>query len=154
MAEKGKLAVIGYRALRYDKFFSILADADVKVLLDVRRNPYSPNPDYQRANLGDAAQQYKVRYFHVPQLGVPGAGKSPIPDGEPRTFDEQMETPEAEEALQKILRLTSKGHNVALMCSEPNYLDCHRRHLVRMLQERDPELELLKLTAATEQRLF
>ena len=149
-----KLYVIGYRALRHEKFFGLLNEASVPVLLDVRMNPYSPNPDYQKASIAEAAPAYGVKYFHVPALGVPGAGRAPILPGAPATFDEQMATPEARRALGKIVKLIKSGHSVALMCSEPNYVDCHRRKLVAMLLEAHPELEFDQLTGKGDLRLF
>lgn len=150
----GKLALIGYRGLRHEKFFELLTSNDAKILLDVRRNPYSPNPDYQKAAIQEVAPKFGVRYFHVPILGIPGAGKSPIPAGAPTTFEEQIATPESQAALAKIYKLLDADRSVALMCSEPNYLDCHRRHLVDIITAQDPSVEILKLTAASEQRLF
>ena len=150
----GKLAVIGYRSLRHPKFFGLLTEADVKILLDVRRNPYSPNPDYQKVAIAEAAPAFGVHYFHVPALGVPGAGKSPIPPGDPTTFAEQMATDEAKRRIEKIAGILERGQSVALMCSEPNYIDCHRSQLVEIIQERVPGVELLMLTGADDQRLF
>lgn len=150
----GKLYLIGYRGLRHAQFFGLLNQAGCGALLDVRRNPYSPNPDYQKAAIEAEAPSYGVRYHHVPEIGVPGAGKSPIPAGAPATFEEQMATPEAQRALRRIIKSIEADRSVALMCSEPNFRDCHRRHLVTMLEELKPDLQVESLTAVGEQRLF
>lgn len=148
------LFLIGYRGLSHDSFFGILADASVDVLLDVRRNPYSPNPDYQKANLARAAKDRNLAYAHGPALGVPGAGKSRIGPGEPTNFEEQLKSSDGVRALGKLENLLRGGVKVSLMCSEPNYLDCHRRVLVDEMAKRIEGLEIESLTARGEQRLF
>lgn len=150
----GKLSVIGYRGLRHPQFIKLLRENGITFVLDVRRNPYSPNPDYQKENLSVAVDSAGLRYFHLPQLGVPGAGKSTIPIGQPETFAEQMATPEARKALRRIIDLHQKGYGVALMCAEPDYRTCHRKELVRILQRANPAMQLEELTGKPAKTLF
>lgn len=150
----GKLSVIGYRGLRHPQFFNILREHEVQILLDVRRNPYSPNPDYQKESLSVATEAQAIRYFHLPQLGVPGAGHSTIPIGQPETFADQMATQEAKKALLRIVTLLRKGYNLTLMCAEPDYRTCHRAELVRLLKKIDPTIELEELTGKPAKTLF
>lgn len=150
----GKVCLIGYRGLRHEKFFGLLSEAGSSLLLDVRTTPYSPNPDYTKAALREAAPVFGVRYFHVPAVGYPGAGNAAIPEGAPRTLEEQLLTPAARKILAGIVQRVTEGQAVTLMCSEPNYRDCHRVTLVEELLALKPDLALEELTARGEQRLF
>lgn len=142
--------LLGYRGLRYPKFFGLLAEARVEVLLDVRSAPTSPNPDYKQDALREACEEWGVRYSHLPQLGAPSMSSTATV----ATMEEQLALPAGRAALRKILRTLEGGIGVALLCSEPNYLDCHRPKIVEELQRMDSRVKPVSLTAVGEVRLF
>lgn len=149
----GKLALIGYRGLKVPQFYHLLQEEGIDVLLDVRRNPYSPNPSFRRDSLLRSSEEFGVRYHHLPELGAPGAGHSTIPIGAPTTMSEQLATPQALHSLRRILKSLQKGTSLALMCAEADYHECHREAIVKLLSGALP-IETVELTGKPSRTLF
>lgn len=101
-------------------------------VIDVRKMPGSRrNPQFGWEPLSESLAEFGIGYLHFPGLG---GLRSPRPDS-PNTawrnssfqgYADHMATPEFEEALSEVIRLTGTVRP-CLMCAEAVPWRCHRR---------------------------
>jgi uncharacterized protein (DUF488 family) len=133
MSEAEDLTVItvGHSNVTRDQFLQLLLHAGVEVLVDVRTSPYSRYaPQFNEPDLKAAAQSLDLKFVPMgEQLG-----------GRPRgvhLYDPEGHVVYARVAREDFFRAGierlvrgARTHRIAIMCSEENPVDCHRRLLV------------------------
>ena len=117
---------VGHSTHSLDEFLALLRTHDVVTLADVRRHPGSRRlPWFASESLAQAWS----RYAHLPELG----GRRPRrPDSPNRGWQvaafggyaDHMATDEFERGIARLLALPAPA---AVMCSEGNWWQCHRR---------------------------
>jgi len=114
------LSTIGYEGKTLDEFLDELSSAGVELLVDVRAVAASRRPGFSKTALAGAAKERGIEYLHLRALGTPKAGREAARKGriaEMRDiFEGQLETPEAELAMEQAHDAASERH-VALLCS-------------------------------------
>ena len=105
--------MIGHSKHPWPKFVELLALHKIKRVIDVRTNPQSRfcpqfNKKAMQANLG------LVLYDHINELG----GKNPLP---------------VDLLRMHVAKLLPPPLRICMMCSEGNFLDCHRHYLLSPL---------------------
>lgn len=65
------LLTIGYEGLDLNRFFSLLREASVETILDVRQLPLSRKKGFSKNALQAAAQERGIAYTHLSALGCP-----------------------------------------------------------------------------------
>ena len=130
---------IGYEERDLDDFIKVLKENGVQMLVDVRRDAYSKhNRNFNEGILSKRLTESKIRYLHIPELGVDYAERQKL-----RKFhnyedyfklysDYIDKNPE----LITLLVNLSKNNAVSLMCYEKDYRRCHRRVLADKLSEK------------------
>lgn len=100
------------------------------VLADIRLNPYSKRPEYQKAWLASECKKQGVVYLHIPELGNINYNKP----GEP------IQIKDITHGL-RLLNNLLKTNNIMLMCGCKNLETCHRKTVIEALsQDRKGEL--------------
>lgn len=135
MPSEARILTIGHSNLDWDRFMTLLRNAGVTAVADVRTSPWSRRtPQFNRETLAANLKSQGLAYVF---LGAELGGR---PSGS-HLFDAGVADYEAmarEEAFKKGLDRVATGaqtHVVALMCAEREPLDCHRCLLVsRRLQ--------------------
>lgn len=132
------LLTVGHSNHSLEGFLDLVRSARVEVLVDVRSHPYSRfAPQFNRDPLAAAVRAADVKYVF---LGRELGGR---PDGD-EYYDEEGHVLYGRVArsalfnsgLQRLER-GLRSHRVAVMCSEEDPTDCHRRLLVaRVLLDR------------------
>ncbi len=132
------LLTIGHSNHTIDAFIALVKSAHIEALVDVRSNPFSKYaPHFDSPALKQAMLAHGVKYLF---MGEALGGRPP----EERFYDEEgrvlymlvAETPRFLEGIARLER-GMRNYRIALMCSEENPLDCHRRLLVgRVLLDR------------------
>jgi uncharacterized protein (DUF488 family) len=128
-----ELLTVGHGRLDEDALGSLLRDASVGLLVDVRRFPGSrANPAVSRDALPRWLPERGIDYRWEEPLG----GRRSSPPGESqdpwwkvdafRAYAAHTRTPEFGEALQALLQEVA-DRRVAVMCSESVWWRCHRR---------------------------
>lgn len=93
-----------------DIFLSKLTENKIEVLVDVRTYPVSRwTPHFSQNILSMALETVNIHYLYRGQ-NLGGMGKNWG----------------YEDAIDELSTLSKKGINVCVMCSEANYLKCHR----------------------------
>lgn len=137
---------IGHSNHPLGHFLSLLKDAGITAVADVRSKPYSRrNPQFNREPLKDALKAQGIAYVPMDdQLG--GQPKDPsLWRGARPDYERIARSPAFCEGLDRIEK-GSADQNIALMCAEHAPLDCHRCLLVaRELKQRGtPVVHILR----------
>lgn len=139
------LFTIGYERAAFDGFAQTLAGAGVTLLVDVRAQPHSRRREFAFKHLGPGLAEYGIRYESWPELGTPADGREAAKRGELERFGhifaQQLETPEARAALERLRALAGE-ERVCLMCYEREPSRCHRTLICERLRaDEDIEVE-------------
>jgi uncharacterized protein (DUF488 family) len=130
---------IGHGTRALDELTSMLADAGVRTLIDVRRFPGSRrNPQFNQPELRGAVEHARVGYRHAVELG----GRLSNEPGEDefdcirvaafRSYAAHMRTEEWQRALATALEEPAP----CFLCSETPWWRCHRRLIAELLVAR------------------
>ena len=134
------LSTIGYEGKTLDEFIGELKQAGVALILDVRAVAASRRPGFSKTALSNALRENGIDYRHYRALGTPAAGREAARKGRTALMREiyavQLETPEAELALERLLGDAGERH-AALLCYEREAAGCHRTMLVERVLERE-----------------
>ena len=133
---KRPLFTIGYEGKTLDELLAQLSDAGVRLLIDVRAVAASRRPGFSKTALSGALRERGIDYLHLRPLGTPKAGREAARKGRiaemHAIFDEQLETPEAELAMEKA-KAAASDRPSALLCLEADAGHCHRAVLAERL---------------------
>lgn len=124
---------IGHSNHSVEHFISMLRSFDISVLADVRSFPGSRwLPHFNKPALQAALSGQGIIYHHLPQLG----GKRDALPGQafPRSYTSYMETEAFKEGIALLENLAKA--NLAYMCAEASWRNCHRRYISAYLAAR------------------
>lgn len=126
---------VGHSIHTIAEFMSLLEDADVQLIVDVRSFPRSrTNPQFNIEVLPGSLSQARVGYLHLPELG----GRRHRPRDAPpslntfwrnqafRNYADYAATAEFRSGLATLQGL-AEMQTCAIMCSEALWWRCHRR---------------------------
>jgi hypothetical protein len=125
------ILTIGHSTRPMDEFMALLQQHGVERLVDIRTIPRSRhNPQFNSEALAKSLYREGIEYAHLKELG---GLRHPRPDSinmgwrnaSFRGYADYMQTPEFEEALQRLLRLCERKR-CAVMCAEAVPWRCHR----------------------------
>jgi uncharacterized protein (DUF488 family) len=133
------LSTIGYEGNTLDEFLDELSAAGVELLIDVRAIAASRRPGFSKTALAGAARERGIDYLHLRALGTPKAGRDAARKGRiaqmRAIYEEQLQTPEAELAIEQAHAVAGVRH-AALLCFERDAACCHRAIVAERLMER------------------
>lgn len=133
------LFTIGYEGLSLETYLNKLIKHNVKVLCDVRNNPFSMKYGFSKSQLQHACEGLGIRYIHIPQLGIVSKKRKGLkkPDDYTKLFAEYDRTTlQTTQSYQKtILELMKSDRRIALTCFEANPCMCHRSRLAKALNK-------------------
>ncbi len=126
-----RLFSTGHGNVAINVFIGLLQQHEIEMLVDIRSQPYSRfNPQFNRETLKRSITAVGLNYTY---LGDTLGGR---PKGEQFYFSngkadyERLEQAELYQAgIAQLLDFAAVAR-VAFMCSEINYLHCHRYHLI------------------------
>jgi uncharacterized protein DUF488 len=135
------ILTIGHSTRPIDEFIALLQQHGVERLVDIRTIPRSRhNPQFNSEALAKSLACAGIEYAHLKELG---GLRHPRPDSinmgwrnaSFRGYADYMQTPEFQEALQRLLRLCEEKR-CAVMCAEAVPWRCHRSLLADALLAR------------------
>ncbi|MGE6221090.1 DUF488 family protein [Nubsella zeaxanthinifaciens] len=127
------LFTIGYEGISLEGYLNRLVQNNVKLLIDVRRNPLSMKFGFSKSLLKRYCESLDIYYLHIPEVGIVSDQRQEL--NTQSDYDalfkvyrkENLVNTKAEQ--QQILNLLVKYKRVALTCFEANICQCHRKHL-------------------------
>jgi len=126
----GQLFTIGYSGTPIDRFVSLLVSHKIEVLCDVRSVPYSRvRPEFSRRELKQSVNQAGIKYhFFGDALGARPKERSVYVGGQ-AVHNLIAQTSFFQAGLDRLKKGAS-DHNLVLLCSEKDPIECHRAILV------------------------
>jgi uncharacterized protein (DUF488 family) len=122
---------IGHSNHELEVFFGLLAAARIQTVADVRSHPFSRYAtQFDRDRLPEALRQRGIEYLFLGEQvgGKPESGEFYDDEGHVR-YDRLAGSPAFGQGLAVILD-GIKARRLALMCSEEDPAECHRRRLI------------------------
>ena len=139
------ILTIGHSTRTADEFLALLEAHGVAGLADVRTVPRSRrHPQFSTDALAAFLSAHGIEYLHLPGLG---GLRKPRPDSLNggwlnsafRGYADHMQTPEFGVALDRLISF-SADRQVAIMCAEAKWWQCHRRLIADVLVARRIEV--------------
>jgi uncharacterized protein (DUF488 family) len=142
-----RIFTIGYEGATVAEFISVLRNAGVERVIDVRALPNSRRPGFSKTPLRNALSEAGIDYVHLRTLGTPAEGRSAARAGRiedlERIYAGQLELPEAMAEGAQMVEL-AKEKPSALLCYEREPSGCHRSLLLRAVA---PDMDVVHLFA-------
>lgn len=139
---KAVLATIGYEGGSVENYINTLLKNDIRVLIDVRKNPLSRKYGFSKKTLSMLLERVGIDYRHIPALGIESADRKDLDTQADynRLFARYEKTVLKTEtaAMQKILEMYDQERRVALTCFEKEHQQCHRSPLASKLVKLAP----------------
>jgi uncharacterized protein (DUF488 family) len=127
-----EILTVGHSNHEERRFLELLRGAGVELLADVRVNPRSRYPQFNRSALAASLESAGIGYVH---LGKElGGRREPAPDTpnlgwklEPfRGYADHMASEEFAAGISRLEQL-GRERRTAVMCAEADWRSCHRR---------------------------
>lgn len=127
------LFTIGYEGISLEEYLLRLIRNDVKLLVDVRRNPQSMKFGFSKTLLKRYCNSLGIEYIHTPEVGIASEQRRKLDTQQDydKLFATYRQTTlkETSEAQVGILEYLNKYERIALTCFEAEPCQCHRTHL-------------------------
>jgi uncharacterized protein YwgA len=127
------LFTIGYEGISLEMYLQKLIRNNVKLLVDVRKNPLSMKFGFSKTLLKRYCNSLGIEYLHIPQVGINSDKRQELvtqADYDSLFADYRKTTLSETLAYQKqILDSLKQYKRIALTCFEAEPCQCHRSHL-------------------------
>ena len=141
MAKANKLFTIGYEQTPAKAVLDELAQAGVKLLVDVRAVASSRRPGFSKNQLAAGLDERGIAYLHLRGLGTPKDGREAARSGQfellHKIYAKHLKTTQAKEELEELSALVKKSGPVCILCYERDHLHCHRQWIAEIIEDRD-----------------
>jgi len=141
---KHLLATIGYEGGSVENYLNRLIESDIRLLVDVRKNPISRKYGFSKNTLSKLLGNLGIEYVHIPELGIESSERQSLntQNDYDRLFSKYEKTVllEQEDALDSVLGLYEDKKRIALTCFEKEHFQCHRGRVVNKLLEMDDSI--------------
>jgi uncharacterized protein (DUF488 family) len=131
------LFTTGYEGLTIDAYMNKLIKNNIKLVIDVRKNPLSMKYGFSKTRLRNYLNKVKINYTHLPELGIVSKLRKDLkgPEDYEKLFDNYASKtiPNNLEAIKKITDLLNEYKRVTLTCFESNHKFCHRHKITEWL---------------------
>lgn len=132
------LFTIGYEGISLEEYLNRLIINDVRVLVDVRKNPLSMKFGFSKSLLLKYCNSVGIEYIHLPDVGINSDQRQELINQS--DYDSLFEKYKMENLTQtkdiqvKIFELLSEKKRIALTCFEANICQCHRKPLAEAIE--------------------
>jgi ParB/RepB/Spo0J family partition protein len=128
---------VGYSQKTMDDLLKSLKGAEVKVLVDVRKNPQSMyRPEFNKDALQGELKSKGMGYVHLPELGIPRELRDEVYGGKTsakEVLDQYERDVLKNGGLHKLLESVKGKGTFAVMCTEVDPTNCHRHKIAEAL---------------------
>lgn len=127
------LFTIGYEGTSIDGFLNRLIERDIRLVIDVRKNPVSRKYGFSKKRLKEHLARVDISYAHEPDVGVASHLRQSV--GAPQDYAKLFEhyarvmLPKQRPVLDRIVEATKTFRRVALTCFESDSQMCHRHKI-------------------------
>jgi uncharacterized protein (DUF488 family) len=141
VGQREEILTVGHSNHDEGRFIELLQGAGAELLVDVRANPRSRHPQFNRSALAASLEGAGIGYAH---LGAElGGRREPAPDspndgweeGWFRGYADHMGSSEFAAGMARLEEL-GRDRRAAVMCAEADWRACHRRLIADALSTR------------------
>ncbi len=138
MTSGREILTVGHSNHEERAFLELLRGAGVELLADVRANPHSRYPQFNRSALAGTMKAAGIGYAPLgPELGGrreprPGSVNTALEQGPIRGYADHMATDKFLAGLDLLEDLAAE-RRTAVLCAEADWHHCHRRLLADLL---------------------
>jgi uncharacterized protein (DUF488 family) len=127
-----EIMTIGHGDQSIESFIDLLRKHRVEFLVDTRSLPYSSrNPQFGQRVLAKFLDDAGIRYvFLGDKLGGKPKDASLYDGSGNPDYDKIAQSPAYARGISELVELAREGENVAIMCSESDFRNCHRYKLI------------------------
>ena len=135
---KTLFATIGYEGLSIDAYLTKLIVNDVRMLIDVRKNPFSRKYGFSKTVLSKLLSDCSIKYKHLPELGIESIDRQSL--NRQSDYDalfKKYERTVLEQQIEKVKELEVDfhcHHRIAITCFEESHNQCHRGRIADKLR--------------------
>ena len=132
MGSKGEILTLGHSNHEEGEFLELVRGAGIELIADVRANPRSRYPQFNRSALAGTMKAAGIGYAPLgADLGgrrepLPGSVNTALEEGPFRGYADHMGTDQFKAGLEMLESLASE-RRTAVMCAEGDWHRCHRR---------------------------
>ena len=130
---------IGYEGATLEGYLNRLIKNNVRLLVDVRRNPLSRKYGFSKKSLSDTVKKLDMEYVHIPELGIASEKRQELDSQTDydRLFDsyEKHELKENKRALEQLFEMFLDRKRIAITCFEAHVCMCHRGRVANALSQ-------------------
>ncbi len=136
---KSVLFTIGYEGISLEHYLVKLIKNNVKLLIDVRKNPLSMKFGFSKTLLKKYCNSLGIDYVHYPEVGIDSKQRKNLNAQE--DYDDLFKIYSSTtlkneiEGQEKIIENIFYKKRVALTCFEAEYCQCHRSHLANSISK-------------------
>ncbi len=129
---------VGHSNHEFEYFAGLLTGEQIKLVVDVRSSPYSRfAPQFNRNALEEQLPRLEVDYLYLgDELGGRPSRDDHYDDDGHALYEPMSLEPAFRKAVERVKEDVA-NHRIALMCSEADHADCHRRLLVGRVLTRE-----------------
>lgn len=133
------LYTIGYEGKSLETYLQQLIKNNVKLLVDVRKNPLSMKFGFSKSLLKRYCNSLGIDYLHIPEVGIVSEKRKNLDSQSDydELFADYRNTTlkETLESQKQIGELLNRYKRIALTCFESEPCQCHRTHLANSICE-------------------
>jgi uncharacterized protein (DUF488 family) len=141
MASEGEILTVGHSNHEEEDFLDLVRGAGIELIADVRANPRSRYPQFNRSALAGTMKAAGIGY--APLGADLGGRRAPAPDSPNQGWDveafrgyaDHMASEQFEAGL-GMLEDLARERRTAVMCAEADWTRCHRRLIADILTVR------------------
>ena len=147
---KSVFFTIGYEGQSIESYLNRLIENDVRLLVDVRKNPLSRKYGFSKGVLSSLCDAFGITYCHFSSLGIPSEQRQNLDaqDDYERLFEQYERDVLAEESdsIQQLVELVAEYKRLAITCFEREHTQCHRDRVAKAVAaEAPPEVAFAHL---------
>ena len=131
---------IGYEGQSVESYLNLLIENDIRLLVDVRKNPLSRKYGFSKTALSGLCKKFDIHYVHLPELGIAGELRQNLVNQQ--DYDRLFEHYDKEviarnpEWIQHLIGLLSEYKRLAITCFERDHSQCHRDRVLKAVSTR------------------
>jgi len=137
--EETTLFTIGYEGISLEMYLQKLIRNNVKLLIDVRKNPLSMKFGFSKTLLKRYCNSLGIEYMHIPEVGINSDKRQQLDTQSDYDllFAEYCQTTLQDTLVEqnRILVLLKDYKRIALTCFEAEPCQCHRTHLAASISQ-------------------
>ena len=136
---KPVFATIGYEGGSVENYLNKLIENDIRMLVDVRKNPISRKYGFSKRMLLSLLHNIGIQYMHIPELGIASSDRQALKAQKDydRLFDKYEKTVLVDQyqALLRLYDFYNDNKRIAITCFEKAHCQCHRGRVASAIEK-------------------